>query len=162
VGCLLGPKTTTKKVPVRRSETKGSFTNLGSKPGVVNKTSFDSYPPKSGFSGAYDPESGKFLAYPSGETRLVDGSVPDNLVSQFGGHKAVNDSLSEVLGKTSNNRLGFVMIKDEAGDFAVKWNSGMINNPNPNFPGRTVPESYRKEILDAISEVTGRKAYSGT
>ena len=93
---------------------------------------------------------------------MIDGSTPENLVSQFGGHKAVNDSLSEVLGKTSKNRLGFVMIKDEAGDFAVKWNSGMINNSNPNFPGRTVPESYRQEILDAISKATGRKAYSGT
>lgn len=41
------------------------------------------------------------------------------------------------------------------------WPSGMINNPNPNFPGKVSPESYRQEVLDAISKATGRKAYSG-
>jgi hypothetical protein len=77
------------------------------------------YPSGSGFSGAYDPKSGKFLAYPSGNTRLKDGSIPENLVDRMGGHKATNEALSGVLGEHTSNRLGFVMIKDKAGNFEV-------------------------------------------
>jgi hypothetical protein len=128
---------------------------------VHNATSYSSYPRGSGFSGVYDVESRRFLAYPSGETRLINGGMPDNLVSQFGGHADVNNALNELLGSTSNNRLGFSMIMDNSGSFQVKWNSGTINSPNPNFNGRTVPESSRQEILDAIKSATGRNAYSG-
>ena len=93
--------------------------------------------------------------------KLINGGVPDILVGQYGGHSAVNNALSEILGNTSNNRLGFSMIMDESGSFQVFWNSRTINTPNPNFVGRTVPESSRQQILDAIMEATGRNAYSG-
>jgi microcystin-dependent protein len=87
--------------------------------------------------------------------------MPDNLVSQYGGHGNVNSALNELLGSTSNNRLGFSMTMDNSGSFQVKWNSRTINSPNPNFNGRTVPEGSRQEILDAIKSATGRNAYSG-
>jgi hypothetical protein len=51
------------------------------------------------------------------------------------------------------------MVIDDVGNFKLGWNSGMINAPNPNFVGRTVPEKMRQAILDAIMNVTGRKAY---
>jgi RHS repeat-associated protein len=141
------------------SETNGSFTNLGSNPGAHNSATFDSYPTKSGFSGVYDVETGKWLAYPSGETLLLGGGKPEHLVSQYGGHAVVNAALTEALGKSSLNRLGFSMVIDDVGNFKLGWNSGMINAPNPNFVGRTVPETMRQAILDAIMNVTGRKAY---
>jgi hypothetical protein len=143
------------------SETRGSITNLGSNPGLHNAATYDMYPRGSGFSGVYDVESNRFLVYPSGETRLRNGDVPDNLVSQYGGHDNVNNALNELLGSTSNNRLGFSMIIDDSGSFRVLWNSRTINSPNPNFDGRTVPEGNRQQIIDAIEEATGRNAYSG-
>ena len=105
-------------------------------------------------------ESGKFLAYASGETKLANGAVPANLVEQFGGHADVNAALSQILGNTSTNRLGFSMTLDEAGNFAVRFNSGQINTVNPNVLSRTVPEGMRQQIIDAIMKATGRRAYS--
>ena len=104
-------------------------------------------------------ESGKFLAYASGETKLANGAVPLNLVEQFAGHQQVNGALSGVLVKTSPNRLGFSMVLDAQGNFAVRFNS-LINSANPNVLARTVQESMRQQILDAISKSTSRKAYS--
>ncbi|MCP4351428.1 MAG: RHS repeat-associated core domain-containing protein, partial [Desulfobacterales bacterium] len=146
---------------VGKSETLGSFTNLGSAPKAHNVVSYDSYiRDDAGFSGAYDIETGKWLAYPSGKTKLIGGGIPENLVSPAGGHEDVNLALTELLGSHSNNRLGLVIVFDDAGDFEVRWNSGMINAPNPNFEGRTVPEEYRQQVLNAIMEATGRKAYT--
>lgn len=71
----------------------------------------------------------------------------------------MNEALTGVIGTSSKNRLGFSMTLDEAGNFRVGWNSTTINTPNPNFPGRTVPEDMRQQILDAIMNDTGRKAY---
>lgn len=104
-------------------------------------------------------ESGKFLASASGETKLANGGVPLNLVDQFGGHADVNAALGQVLGNTSKNRLGFSMALDEAGSFAVRFNSRTINEVNPHVLNRTVPESMRQQILDAITKSTGKKAY---
>jgi hypothetical protein len=79
-------------------------------------------------------------------------------VEQFGGHADVNRSLSGLLGNSSNNRLGFSMTLDDAGNFGVGWNSRTINLGNPSFPGYTVPEAMRQQVLDAIMQSTGRVA----
>lgn len=113
-----------------------------------------------GFSGVFDVETGKWLAYPSGETRPANGGVPLNVVEQFGGHADVNTVLSQILDNTSRNRLGFSMTLDESVSFAVRFNSGTINLANPFVRNRTVPEGMRQQILDAITKATGRKAYS--
>jgi hypothetical protein len=63
------------------------------------------------------------------------------------------------LNEASTNRLGFSMVIDPDGNFAVRFNS-QINSANPNVLARTVPVSMRQQILDAISNSTGRKAYS--
>jgi RHS repeat-associated protein len=143
-----------------RSELGNALSGLGRDPLGRNLNTLDEFSPGAGFSGVLDVESGKFLAYPSGSTRLASGGTPLNLVDQFGGHGEVNRVLSEVLGSTSTNRLGFSMTLDDAGSFAVRYNSRTINVANPNFAGRTVPESMRQQILDAISWATGRRAYS--
>jgi len=145
---------------VGTSELGNALSGLGSNPLTRNLNHLDEFGSGAGFSGVFDPATGKFLAYPSGTTRLANGNAPLNLVSQYGGHGDVNRVLSELLGSTTNNRLGFSMVLDDAGDFAVRFNSRSVNSLNPNFPGRTVPENLRQQILDAIKAATGRGAHS--
>jgi hypothetical protein len=143
-----------------RSELGNALSDLGAEnPLSRNINRLEEFGSGAGFSGVLDVESGRYLAYASGETTLANGAVPINRVAQFGGHQDVNAVLSEVLGNTSNNRLGFSMRLDEAGDFAVRFNSG-VNSANPNVLNRTVPETMRQQILDAIANSTGRRAYS--
>ena len=71
----------------------------------------------------------------------------------------MDDALSKILNNDSTNRLGFSIVLDEDGDFAVRFNSG-INYRNPNIFERTVPEDQRQSILDAIMNDTGKNAYS--
>jgi hypothetical protein len=142
------------------SELGNALSGLGTNPLVRNLNSLEEFGTGAGFSGVFDEASGQWLAYPSGSTLLTNGRVPANLVQQFGGHVDVNAALSELLGSSTNRRLGFSMQLDDAGGFAVRWNSGQINIPNPTFPGRTVPENLRQQILDAIQSTTGRGAYS--
>lgn len=143
----------------RKSELGNALTGLGRNPLGRNTNTLAEFGAGAGFSGVMDVESGKFLAYASGETKLANGAVPTNRVPQFGGHQDVNAALSGVLGKSSNNRLGFSMVLDAEGNLAVRFNSG-INSANPNVLARTVPEAMRQQILDAITSATGRKAYS--
>ena len=70
----------------------------------------------------------------------------------------MNDALTQLLGSNSTNRLGFSMKLNDAGDFDMGWNSLQVNDPNPNFTGRTVPEAMRPQILDVIKATTGRTA----
>ena len=140
------------------SELGNALSGLGRNPLVRNLNTLDEFGSGAGFSGVYDVASGKFLAYPSGATRLANGGTPLNLVEQFGGHSDVNRALSGLLGSSSNKRLGFSMTLDDAGNIGVGWNSRTINLPNPSFPGHTVPEGMRQQVLDAIMQSTGRSA----
>lgn len=145
---------------VGTSELGNALSGLGANPLGRNINSLEEFGSGAGFSGVYDVQSGKWLAYPSGETRLLNGNTPLNLVPQYQGHVQVNQALSELLGYTSDNRLGYSMLLDDEGNFQMGWNSNTVNTPNPNFPGRTVPESMRQQVLDAIMQTTGRKAYT--
>jgi len=144
---------------VGKSELGNALSDLGTNPLGRNLNRLEEFGQGAGFSGVIDVESGKFLAYASGETKLANGAAPLNLVEQFGGHQQVNTALSGVLGNTSTNRLGFSLVLDAEGNFAVRFNSA-LNSANPNVLARTVPESMRQQILDAISKSTGKKAYS--
>jgi len=145
---------------VGQSELGNALSGLGRNPLGRNINTLDEFGSGAGFSGVFDPASGKFLAYPSGTTRLANGGRPLNLVEQFGGHGDVNNALSDLLGNSTTNRLGFSAKLDDVGNFSVRFNSRTINSPNPNFPGRTVPQHLRQQILDAIESTTGRTATS--
>ena len=142
------------------SELGNALSGLGNDPLSRNLNTLDEFGEGAGFSGVYDVEPGKFLAYPSGNTRLLNGNEPLNLVARRRGHLPVNEVLSDLLGRTSDNRLGFFMKLDKDGAFAVKYYSGSINGPNPTFRGRFVPEGQHQQILDAITQDTKRRAYS--
>lgn len=139
------------------SELGNALSGLGRNPLGRNINALEEFGSGAGFSGVFDVDSQKFLAYPSGETTLLSGKTPLNLVKQFGGHQDVNDALTKLLGKSSDNRLGFSMKLDDAGNFSLGWNSRTINEPNPNFPGRNVPVEMRQQVLDAIMQHTGKK-----
>jgi len=143
---------------VGTSELGNALSGLGRNPLGRNLNTLNEFGPGAGFSGVYDVASGKFLAYPSGATRLANGEIPLNVVDQLGGHADVNRVLSQLLGNSSTNRLGFSMTLDNFGNFRMGWNSTQVNVPNPSFPGRTVPETLRQQIIDAIVGQTGRSA----
>jgi len=164
VPLVIAARTITNAVCRSLSETRGSLTNLGSNPFTHNVTNLDSYPATSAFSGVYDVKTGKWLAYPSGHTRLRGGAMPDNHVTRYQGHIEVNRALTDLL-KTGSwtflgrNRLGFVMIIDRAGKLKFRWNSQSINMFNYRFLGRTVPKKRRQPVHDSVKEATGRETY---
>jgi hypothetical protein len=116
--------------------------------------------PGSGFSGAYNHETGTFLAYPSGETRLLSGEVPAHRVGRYGGHGKVNQVLCRTTGVPTQDSFGFVAVMKEDGTFGFRWNSLSVNGDNPSFKGTQVPEHMRGPIMDAFTRATGRAARS--
>lgn len=144
---------------VGSSELGNALSTLGARPVGRNLHTLDEFGPGTGFSAVYDIETRTFLAYPSGDARLLSGEVPVNLVDKYGGHRAVNNVLTGLLGRNSNNRAGFSMVMDGSGNLRVGWNSRTINEANPNFSSRTVPLEAQQQILDAITQHTGRRAY---
>jgi hypothetical protein len=113
-----------------------------------------------GFSGVYNHESGKFLAYPSGQTVLRSGEAPANLVDRYGGHHDVNQVLSRTLGVENRANVGFVAVMKGDGSFGFRWTSRSVNGANPSFTGVQVPEHMRAPIMDAFTRATGRAARS--
>ncbi|MEZ4235143.1 MAG: SH3 domain-containing protein [Myxococcota bacterium] len=106
----------------------------------------------SAFSGAYNPETGNWIALASEGATLKSGEVAPT-VSRFGGHQAAEAALMERIGgaDTSNN-VGFVLFW-EGGSLRITWNSGSINARN--FGDRAAPERYRAGLLEAIQRETG-------
>lgn len=114
----------------------------------------------SGFSGIYHHDSGKFLAYPSGDTVLRSGEIPANRVERYGGHYDVNEVLSRTLNVDPTTNVGFAAVMKEDGSFGFRWTSRSVNGFNPSFEGVQVPEHMRGPILDAFTRATGRAARS--
>jgi len=140
------------------SETTGALTNLGDANAVTNGSMLNKFGPKPGFSGVYNPESGRFLAYPSGETVMADGSKPVNLVEQFGGHRAVNQTLSDLLDVNPRSNLGFSFVTESDGTVSIGFNSGSVNiNSLAGNGTRTVPLQYQQPIADALQKAMGLK-----
>lgn len=87
---------------------------------------------------------------------MADGSVPANLVSQYGGHQAVNDAFSQLLGVKPTSNFGFSFTVEADGALSMGFNSGMINPYNPLGNGtRLVQLTYQHQITDAVRNATG-------
>ena len=142
------------------SEIANSFSNLGGGFAENNATALNEFPEGSAFSGVYNPEQGRFLAYPSGETLLADGSVPLNRVPQQRGHAIVNDVFSQLLGVNPTSNVGFTLFREGDGSFSIEWLSRSVNGPNPSFLGPVVPEAMRPQVISAIENATGRTVTS--
>ena len=72
-------------------------------------------------------------------TVLRSGLKPNNLVDRAGGRRAVDRALTDVLGNSSNNRIGFFVEVDSQGNLATRFTSGTINYANPNIRARIAP-----------------------
>jgi hypothetical protein len=113
---------------------------------------FNNFQEGSGFSGVYDPVTGHFIIHPSGDTLLNDGTVPVDLVSQYGGHAEINQQLANQ-GIDPSGTVGFTVFYDGPGQLSVSWNSGSVNSVN--FGNRAAPIEYRQGIIDALHNSTG-------
>jgi hypothetical protein len=141
---------------LRPVEAKNALSNLNTNSAAILRE----FGGGAGFSGVYNHESGKFLAYPSGNTVLRSGEYPANLVSRYGGHHTANDVLSRTLDVDSRANVGFVAVMKSDGSFGFRWTSRSVNGRNPSFDGVQVPEHLRAPIMDAFTRATGRVARS--
>jgi hypothetical protein len=104
----------------------------------------------------YNPESGRFLAYPSGETLMADGTTPMNLVDRYGGHGPVNNAFSQLLGVEPTSNFGFSFTVETDSTISLGFNSRTVNPYNPLGNGtRTVPIEYQQQIINAVQDATG-------
>jgi hypothetical protein len=111
------------------------------------------YNPRSGFSGAYDPATGQWVALASGDASLVSGA-PVQTVSQFGGHAAAEASLVQRTGASDTSRnVGFVLVWEGNNTVRLLWNSRTINERN--FGDRAAPEAMRARIREVVARDTG-------
>jgi hypothetical protein len=135
----------------RRVREDTTLTNVGADiaaPDVLAK-----YEPGAGFSGAYNPATGEWVALASGDARFVDGR-PAPTVPQFGGHAAAERSLSQRTGITDvSENVGFVLVWQGDNTVQIRWNSGTINARN--FGDRAAPQQHRQAIVDAVARTTG-------
>jgi hypothetical protein len=143
-----------------RSELSNAFSNLGGGFAEGNAAALNEFPSGSAFSGVYNPETGRFLAYPSEGTLLADGGVPANIVPRRGGHSIVNDVFSDLIGADPTSNVGFTLFREPDGTFSVEWLSRSVNGPNPSFVGNVVPESLRPQVISSIETATGRTVVS--
>jgi hypothetical protein len=107
------------------------------------------YKPGSGFSGAFNPDTGDWVAVASGDAALSnpDPNDPITTVPQFGGHREAENNLPSGRDRTN---VGFVIVYNGDGEAEVRWNSRTINQRN--FGDRTAPDTHRKAIVDAIQK----------
>lgn len=112
------------------------------------------------FAAVYNPTTGRFLAYPSGDTLLRDGAVPANRVPRNLGHLEVDNVLSETLDVDPMRNLGFTATMKGDGGFGIGWLSRSVNGRNPSFEGNQVPFMMMDPIISTFSRATGRAARS--
>jgi hypothetical protein len=114
------------------------------------------------FAGVYNPANDRFLAYPSGDTLLLDGGVPANRVPRNLGHLRVNNVLSKTLNVDPTRNLGFTATLKGGGSFGMKWLSRSVNELNPTFEGNQVPYLPIDRITTIFAQATGRAVKSET
>jgi RHS repeat-associated protein len=145
-----------------RSELTNSLSNLGENPATRNATVIAEYLPTpnkgTAFSGVYDPETGQFLLRPSGNTRLANGTVPENVVAPRGGHFVVNRQLGELAGGNTQRTVGFTVFYETEGELVVEWLSRSVNGIN--YQSDYAPQEFRQPIMEAIQRSTGLRVIS--
>jgi hypothetical protein len=153
---MLGAGQTAEHHALRPTDARNALSNLKADSAVTARD----FGEGSGFSGVYNHDSGKFIAYPSGVTTLRSGEVPVNRVGRYGGHYEVNEALSRTLDVNPDTNVGFVAVMKDDGSFGFRWTSRSVNGYNPSFEGVQVPEHMRGPIMDAFTRATGRAARS--
>lgn len=113
-----------------------------------NRASIDDLNPGEGFTGVWQP-GGKMRGRLSGD---AEGA----LVNRRGGHAKIN---REDFGN-ADDTVGFAAIKKPDGNLEVTFISGLNL---AHFGGRTtVPEKFKKEIIEELADITGLKVEEKT
>ncbi len=132
-----------------------SLTNATEDPLSHNSAVLENLRVTDGFSAAFDPASGLYLArrstLPEDFARL-QSTVP-NVVHRQGGHIVVRDALEEVgsdLGRVMDRGVfqGFSLQLDGRNMLRIGWDSGILNRRQ--FGNRALPEIYRPAITEAL------------
>jgi hypothetical protein len=134
---------------------RNSLTNLR----TSSPARLDDFRPGSAFAGVYDPGSRRFLAYPSGESKLRSGQMPENMVPRYGGHGDVSDIFSLFTTAGMDDIVGFTAILRSDGSIGMHWVSRSVNGLNRSFEGIEVPQSLRGPIMDLIQQTTYRQVW---
>jgi hypothetical protein len=119
------------------------------------------YKPGSGFSGAFNPDTGDWVAVASGDSQLAnpDPDDPITTVPQFGGHRAAEDVIRPGNGTKKNNSVGFVIVYNGDGEAELRWRSASLNRRN--FGDREAPEEYKDAIREAVKKSCSGVTISG-
>lgn len=112
------------------------------------------------FSGVFNPESERFLAYPSSLTPRVDGKWPSRYIPRNGGHDKVNMAFCRLMGNILLRNVAFTIKIRPDGSLACSWLSRSVNGMNRTFRGDKVPRSMREGIMKVLSKATGREVRS--
>jgi len=136
----------------------GTRSVLTNAPGYSSIGVLPNFSQGSGFSGAFDLGSGRFVALPSGDATFIDGVVPANRVAQFTGHDVASDALSSVGGSARSEHVGFVVLNQ--GEFVeVRFRSGTLNRQHTGT--NDAPADAVQPILDAVAAAVGLPARAG-
>lgn len=117
----------------------------------------DCYASGAGFSGVFNRRSHSFLARPSGNAQLANGS-PANAVPRQGGHRVVEqETMPEECqqGKEDaecdvSGNVGFAAIKRAANKVTVRCISGQVNVRN--YGDREAPDEVCDEVVETLQK----------
>ena len=149
-----------------QSELTNSITNLGDdfvshNSSVMGDFSPTPNPTRSNhtiFSGVYDPETKTFITKPSGNTKLANGDVPEDLVPPRGGHGRVQRVLSQVNpGTDTSKTIGYTIYYKTSGELDVAFFSRGVNFRNYRNLRGLAPENLQQEFVKILEETTGLK-----
>lgn len=149
-----------------QSELTNSITNLGDdfvshNSSVMGDFSPTPNPTRSNhtiFSGVYDPETQTFITKPSGNTKLANGDVPEDLVPPRGGHGRVQRVLSQVNRDIDTSKtIGYTIYYKTPGELDIAFFSRGVNFRNYRNLRGLAPENLQQEFVKILEETTGLK-----
>ena len=149
-----------------QSELTNSISNLGDdfvshNSSVINDFSPTPNPTRSNhtiFSGIYDPETKTFITKPSGNTKLANGEIPEDLVPPRGGHGRVQRVLSQVNPDIDTSKtIGYTIYYKTPGELDVAFFSRGVNFRNYRNLRGLAPENLQQEFVKILEETTGLK-----
>jgi len=140
------------------SDTAGVLVH-NSPPSAHSLPNFDDFAPGQGFSGAFEPSTGRVSMRPSSADPNV---TPPGFASRNGGHLDAGADLvpggragASAAGERGQLQ-GFTGFLEEGGGLRLEYSSGGLNGRNPAYPGRTLPDDLQGPLREGVEAATGR------
>ena len=149
-----------------KNETTNSISNLGDDFASRNSSVLSDFSPTPNptrsnhtiFSGVYDPKTKTFITKPSGNTKLKDGNVPEDLVPPRGGHARVQRVFSQANRDIDGSKtIGYTIYYKKQGELDIAFFSRGINFRNYRSLRGAAPENLQQEFVKILEETTGHK-----